>query len=204
MIDMTSTIVARSDQLNADDLIGGPRTIKITGVKIVKEDQPVSISYEGDNSRPWKPCLSMRRVLVQLWGKDASTYAGKSVTLYRDQRVRFGNDEVGGIRISHASGIDKPVRLMLTTKRGRREPYPVQPLKPAPVPPSDQSAEGAAASVVDAAALMDGIDRCETVDELNSMWRSRKSDFSQLPDASQQMVMSSFKRRKGELTEAAA
>jgi len=33
MIDLSKTIEAKSDQLNADDLLGGPRILKITGIK---------------------------------------------------------------------------------------------------------------------------------------------------------------------------
>lgn len=61
MIDLTATIKPKSDQLNADDLIAGPKTITVTGVKLVAEDQPVAISFHGDDGKPYKPCKSMRR-----------------------------------------------------------------------------------------------------------------------------------------------
>jgi len=67
MIDLTKTIEAKSDQLNADDLIGNSRTIKIKGVKVIAGDQPVVISYEGDEGKPWKPCKGMRRIMAGLW-----------------------------------------------------------------------------------------------------------------------------------------
>ena len=41
-IDISKTIAPKSDQLNADDLIAGPKTITVTGVKLVAEDQPVA------------------------------------------------------------------------------------------------------------------------------------------------------------------
>jgi hypothetical protein len=71
MLDLSKTIAPRSDQLNADDLIGGPRTITITGVKLVAEDQPVAISFDNDEGKPWKPCKSMRRVLVKAGAQTA-------------------------------------------------------------------------------------------------------------------------------------
>ena len=40
MIDLSRTVAPKSDQLNADDLIAGPRTIVVTAVKLVVEDQP--------------------------------------------------------------------------------------------------------------------------------------------------------------------
>lgn len=133
MTDLSLTIAPKSDQLNADDLIAGPKTIKVT--RVVgndSADQPVSVFYEGDNGKPYKPCLSMRRVMVQVWGSDGSAYAGRSMTLYNDPEVKFGGMKVGGIRISHMSHIDKPKSLMLTTTRSRRAEYVVRPLSDDP------------------------------------------------------------------------
>ena len=127
-MNLSSTIAPRSDQTNADDLIAGPRTITITDVKAASADQPVAIHYDGDNGRPYKPCKSMRRVLVQLWGDDGKAYVGRRLTLYRDESIRFGADEVGGIRISHASHIAGKQTLALTVTRGKRKPYTVEPL----------------------------------------------------------------------------
>jgi hypothetical protein len=50
------------------------------------------------------------------------------MTLYRDPAVKFGGMDVGGIRVSHLSHIDKPLSVALTVSRGKRAPYVVQPL----------------------------------------------------------------------------
>jgi hypothetical protein len=70
----------------------------------------------------------VRRILVGVWGKDASKYVGRSMTLYRDPTVAFGGLQVGGIRISHMSDIaeDKTVALLVT--RGRKAPFKIKPL----------------------------------------------------------------------------
>lgn len=128
MVDMTKTIAAKSDQLNADDLIGGAITIKITSVNLLAGEQPVSIGYEGDGGKPWKPCKSMRRALVGIWGGDGNKYIGQYLTLYRDPAVTFGAQQVGGIRISHMSGIDKPVTMSLTAAKNSKKPFTVKPL----------------------------------------------------------------------------
>lgn len=129
MNNMLSTIVPKSDQLNADDLIGGRTlTIKITKVGILAGDQPVALNYKGDNGKPYKPGKSMRRVMVHIWGSDANLYIGRSMTLYRDEKIKFGGEVVGGIRISHMSHIDEPVTLPLTATRASRKPFTVQPL----------------------------------------------------------------------------
>lgn len=130
MVDMSQTIAPKSDQLNADDLIGGPRTITVTRVtgNEGNAEQPVNIFFEGDNGKPFRPCKSMRRVMVKLWGSDASKYAGRSMTLYRDPKVKWGGMEVGGIRISHMTGLDKPETMALTASNKARTPYTVKPL----------------------------------------------------------------------------
>lgn len=129
MNDMTAVIVPKSDQINADDLIAGPMTITIREVRIkAGEEQPVSMYFEGSN-KAFRPCKSMSRALVQLWGPDAAKYIGRSLTLYRDPKVRFGKDEVGGIRISHASHIEERQVLQLTATRGQRKPHKIDPLK---------------------------------------------------------------------------
>lgn len=131
MTDLSTTIAPNSTQTNADDLLAGPRTIRIT--KVVKRDskeQPIDIYFEGDDNKPYKPCKSMRRVLVEVWSKDGASYVGKAMTIFREPTVLFGGDRVGGIRISHLSDIgDKPVTVILTMSRGVRKPYTVQPLK---------------------------------------------------------------------------
>ena len=127
-IDISKTIAPKSDQLNADDLIAGPKTITVTGIKLVAEDQPVAIHFEGDDGKPYKPCKSMRRVLIRAWGPNGAAYVGRSMTLFLDEQVRFGGAAVGGIRISHLTAIDKPLSMALTATRGTKRAYTVQPL----------------------------------------------------------------------------
>ncbi|MBL4858672.1 MAG: hypothetical protein JKY36_05680 [Erythrobacter sp.] len=131
MVDMSQTIAPKSDQLNADDLIGGPRTITITRVtgNEGNAEQPVNVFFDGDNGKPFRPCKSMRRVMVKIWGADASKYPGNSMTIYRDPKVKWGGMEVGGIRISHMTGIDQKQTMALTESKQARKPYTVQPLK---------------------------------------------------------------------------
>lgn len=127
-MNLSATIIPKSDQLNADDLISGPRTIRISAVEAGSAEQPVSIYYDGDNKRPYKPSKSMRRVLVAIWGADGEKYIGRRLTIYRDPLIKFGGEAVGGICISHASHITEPVQIALTVTRGKRKPFCVDPL----------------------------------------------------------------------------
>jgi hypothetical protein len=129
MSDMTATITPKSDQMNADDLIAGPRTITVTRVTVNPgAEQPVDVFFEGDGGKPFRPGKSMRRVLVAVWGPDPSAYAGRSMTLYRDPEVTWAGMAVGGIRISHMSHMDGPVVLALTATKKARKPFRVEPL----------------------------------------------------------------------------
>jgi hypothetical protein len=131
--DMRGVIIPKSDQINADDLLAGPQTITIREVTIRSTpEQPVSIHFEGDNGKPWKPCKSMSRVLVAAWGPDAKAYVGRSATLYCDPKVKWGGMQVGGIRISHLSHIDREMNLALTETKGKRAPFTVRPMAGAP------------------------------------------------------------------------
>ena len=127
-MDILSTTEPKSDQQNFDDYIGGSKTVTVSGVKVVSGEQPVEIHLVEFPGRPFKPGKSMRRVLVAGWGSDSSKYAGRTLTLYGDPSIRFGKEQVGGIRISHLSHISKPLEISLTVTRGKRQMFTVQPL----------------------------------------------------------------------------
>jgi len=153
MTSLIKTIEPKSDQLNSDDLIGIPhKIIKVTKVTLSAGDQPISIHYEDDNGKPYKPCKSMRRVLVSVWGVDGNSFIGKSMALYRDEKVTWAGVAVGGIRISHMSHIDQNVTMALTATKSSRKPYTVKPLKDTVSP--TQTAKGEAVAHQDA--LIDG------------------------------------------------
>jgi hypothetical protein len=159
MNDMTSVIVPKSDQINADDLIGGPMTITIKEVTIRSgQDQPVSVFFEG-STKAFRPCKSMCRVMVNAWGKDANRYVGKSMTLYRDPGVKWGGMDVGGIRISHMTDIERDMVMALTEKKGSRKPFIVKPLvvqSRAPEPaPADRVRAGVDALLAEIAGAED-------------------------------------------------
>ena len=125
--DLTDTIVPKSDQLNADDLMVGPVVYRVAGVERGDDDQPLIVALDG--SRPYKPCKSMRRVLIAAWGPDGSTWPGRSLKLYRDEQVKWGGRPVGGIRIGAMSHIDRPLSVALTVTRGKRAPFCVDVLQ---------------------------------------------------------------------------
>lgn len=125
---LADTVTPKSDQLNADDLLTGPITVTVIDVKRGSKDQPVNIVIDGGR-QPYKPCKSMRRVLIQAWGTNGKDWIGRSMTLFCDPNVKFGGVALGGIRISHMSHINGTLNMMLTVTRGRKNQYIVHPLQ---------------------------------------------------------------------------
>jgi hypothetical protein len=176
---LQEALAPRSDQLNADDLLAGPRTIRISGARFVTGDRgskKIIINFDGDGGKPWHPCKTMGRAMVLVWGivddpdedKVSAQFVGKSVTLFRDPTVDFGNDKgIGGIRISHMSHIDGPKSIKLTVSQGKRGQFVFKPLaaevKPIRAAPDSNAAEEWTASHIFA------LESATTLDELNEV-----------------------------------
>lgn len=124
--EVRASIVPKSDQLNFDDLTVGPITVTITKVRRGDREQPIVVEIEGH--RPYKPCKTMRRVLVATFSDDPAKWIGQRVTLYGNPEVMWGGVKVGGIQISHLSGLETPRTFLLTTGRGKRTEVTIQPL----------------------------------------------------------------------------
>lgn len=107
MTDFTHTLEAKSDQLNAVDIMGAELVIKIRDAKVTSGDQPLSVFFDGDNNKPWKPSKGMRRALASAWGGKTENLIGKHARLYFDPTVKNKGVESGGIRIKALSHIPK-------------------------------------------------------------------------------------------------
>lgn len=126
MTDLSFALEAKSDQLNAVDIMGAEPVIRVRDVVVKKGEQPVSVYFDGDNNRPWKPSKGMLRILAGAWGRDSSAWVGKHAQLYFEPTVRYAGQEVGGIRIRSLSDIDqRGLTFALTINRQKREPYHV-------------------------------------------------------------------------------
>ena len=135
-MDITDSLAANSAQQNYDEYLAGPKTVTVAEVTQGTVEQPVNVELVEFPGKPFKPAKSVRRVLAAAWGTDASKWTGRRLTIYGDPSVRYGGKEVGGLRVSHVSHIDKPITVALTVTRGKRAPFTVQPLPDAPpVPP---------------------------------------------------------------------
>lgn len=127
--DVTPFLTAKSDQLNADDLVGGPITVRVVSARITGgTEQPVTVEIDGGH-RPWKPCKTTMRVLAALWGSAPSAWVGRMIRLYRDPTVKYGGVEVGGIRISGMSHIDGPKKITLAASKKSKVEHRIDVLK---------------------------------------------------------------------------
>lgn len=125
--DLRPTIIPKSDQLNAEQLLGGPMTVTVSDVRLgSSEEQPVIVHYVNEGGRPFKPCKTMRKVLIHAWGPDGRDWIGRAMTLYNDPAVKFGGEDVGGIRISHLTDIERDVKVSLTSTRGKKAKYEIK------------------------------------------------------------------------------
>lgn len=158
-MDVSTTIAPKSDQLNAEDLIGGPELYTVEAVSPGSTEQPVNVRLAEIPGRAYRPSKTMRRVLVNAWGKDSKAWVGRKLVLFRDPDVKFGGEAVGGIKVSHLSHIDGPVSLAVTVTRGKRAPYTVEPLP-----------DSAPTATVEPTA--DDVAGCDDIDRLRDMYRA--------------------------------
>lgn len=180
MSDMSSVIVPKSDQINADDLLTGPITVTVKSVAVKGgQEQPVWISLE-ETDKYFRPCKGMSRVLVAAWGADSAKYVGRSMTLYCDPKVKWAGMEVGGIRISHLSDIDSKMVLAITVSKANKKPYVVDVLKR-----SEKTDYSAA------------LKTARSMDELGAAW-------AKIPKSEQKQYVAVKDARKAELSQPAS
>ena len=135
-MNIEDTLAPNSDQLDAIELVAGPRVFTIERVTRGNLEQPVNVHFVNF-PRPWRPSKGMRRVLAACWGADASVWAGRRVELFYDPEVTFGKEKPGGTRIKSLSHIDGPKKTPLLVTRGKSTIYTVEPLPDAPSAPTE-------------------------------------------------------------------
>lgn len=136
-MNISKAILAKSDQLNSSDLIGGPQTVTIAEVREGNSDQPVQIHLVEWPGRPFKPSKTVLRILDYAWGEETDDWPqGARMTVFRDPTAKWANEEVGGIRVSHLSHITEPFKLALRESQKKSLLWTIEPLpnEPAPTP----------------------------------------------------------------------
>lgn len=164
-MNISKAILARSDQLNASDLIGGPQTVTIAEVREGNSDQPVQIHLVEWPGRPFKPSKTVLRILDYAWGEETDDWPqGARMTVFRDPTAKWAGEEVGGIRVSHLSHIKEPFKLALRESQKKSVLYTIDPLPDTPPTPTLTDAEIA----------------CADKEQINSWWREFPDQRSRL------------------------
>lgn len=108
-MDISKALLAKSDQLNAADLTGGPIVATIQGARQPGgQGSAVYIDLVGMEGRPWKPSKGMLRVLATPWGTETDDWIGRMVKLVNNPEVLFKGKPVGGIEVIAMSHIERP------------------------------------------------------------------------------------------------
>jgi hypothetical protein len=123
----------KSDRLNYEDFIMGPQdfTIARLGRKTDQGNVRLLMFFAGCEETPyWVPkgmvkCLSN----PDGWGEDPfSEWIGRRVRLFGEPTVVYAGKELGGIRISAISDINRAYSTKITERRGVRIDYVISPL----------------------------------------------------------------------------
>lgn len=145
MDDITETLAPKSNQLDGIDLAtSGPRIFTVASVDVkIGAEQPIAVHFE-EFDRPWKPGVTMRRVLAKCWGKKSKAWTGNRVELYYEPEVTYGKEKPGGVRIRRISGIERRTDVPVLLSQGRPSTVSVDPLPdaaPAHTGPTDADIE---------------------------------------------------------------
>lgn len=158
-LDMSPFIKAKSDQLNADDLVGGEITVQIREVRRTgSAEQPIAIVIDGGHM-PVKPSKTMLRVLCAAWGTDGSKWSGRWMRLYRDSSVKWAGAAVGGIRVRALSHIAEPMTLSLAEAKGKKKVERVDVLREADCRQNGAATASLDGLLSDAGLTLDDVDR---------------------------------------------
>jgi hypothetical protein len=180
--EVRASIVPKSDQLNAEDFLAGPVTVTITGVRKGDKEQPIFVDLAGYPGRPYKPCKTCRRILIASFTDDPKAWIGQRMTLFCDPNVTWAGVKVGGIRISHLSGISEPRVFVLTQTRGKKTEVTILPVK----------SSGDEKYIAD---VLSEIAKAETHEMLKAIGFMLKEKSKQIQDA----VRSAYAARQKEL-----
>jgi hypothetical protein len=136
-LDITDTLAANSNQMNAADIMGVEPIVRIENVSRNNDPKQPLVVYITGGFKPFLPCKTVRRILAQAWGADAGTWIGKWMKLYREPTVVYANEEVGGIRVKALSDFPGGTVSVKERKTGKPAVYRIEKLTPPKEEPMD-------------------------------------------------------------------
>lgn len=124
-MDISKTLLAKSDRLNAADLSGAPIVATIENVRQGDGTKPVIVDLVGMNGRPWIPSLGMRRIIAKAWGPETNDWIGRLVKLVNNPEVVYAGQAVGGVEIIALSHIEKAFTVPKRVSQKKTVPHHV-------------------------------------------------------------------------------
>lgn len=127
MVDISKTLISKSDQFNAVDLVGKTLLLTISKVNanVDAKDQPVSIFFEGQ-SKCYRPSKGMRAIISEKWTPETDLWIGKTIELYHEPKVIYAGAECGGIRIQGMSHIENDFKKRVVESKVLQINYKVR------------------------------------------------------------------------------
>lgn len=126
-MDISDSLAAKSDQINAVDIVT-PRVFTVEKVTKGSAEQPYDFHLVESPGRPYRPSKGMRRVIARGWGVQGDAYAGRQLTLFCNPDVLWAGAAVGGLQISHMSDIKEAFTVPLALSKTKRVMFRVEPL----------------------------------------------------------------------------
>ena len=107
--DMTEALGGRL--LAQTDVSEDGVNLKIKGVtkEVVGDDntKKFALHFEGGNYLPMLMNKTNVRILIGLFGKDASEWKGQPICVYHDPNVMYAGKQVGGLRVKKARKVSE-------------------------------------------------------------------------------------------------
>ena len=175
----------KSNQLNAVDLEPGPITVDILNVREVNREIWVDLSGDW---KPWHPCKGMIRIMLKVFGPN---WQGQRLTLFREPSVLFSGVRVGGIEISHMTGIKEPTTFDVVVTRGKNKQVTIHPLPPVG-PTADDTR--------DIEQITEDIDAAESLETLKAVGFVLKNKPKAVQDGCRKAYAKRQKELKADLT----
>lgn len=157
--DIDGACLAKSDRINAVDLIGTTLVGRIVRIKAAEEKGVKKIRIWLDaRPVPWCPCTNMARLLRLAWGKDPKVWLGRSVELFCDPTVPWKGEAVGGVRVSAMSDVAAPFDFVAKVSRDATKVYRIGVLAPPKNAPTFEERRAALVVQVREKGMFDEID----------------------------------------------
>lgn len=87
-------------------------SVRMDDEKKRKEVDKATIWFK-ETDRGWIYNKTAGHCLAAMFGKNDDAWVGKRITLYADEEVKFGSEQVGGIRVAGSPDIKEEIKIRI-------------------------------------------------------------------------------------------